>query len=102
MRPQLQAFTYFRRPQFIVPWLAIQIADHEWLAATHRTRYSTPSSDFTEQLAESTTGSDYQQRKRPSGAPTYWSSPGTLELQRRGFNPGGNHGSFLRDSTTQS
>ena len=93
---------YFEDPNLAVPqaWLEGAHTDAEWLAATHRTRYSNAFIGIAEQLRPLTTGSEYQQRKRNQRrtdllvvARDHWN------FNARGFNPGGNHGSFLRQST---
>jgi len=93
---------YFEDPNLAVPttWLEAAHTDEEWLAATHKTHYSNAIIGLTTQLAPSTSGSDYQRRKRELRrtdllvvAGDHWN------FNVRGFNPGGNHGSFLRDST---
>ena len=93
---------YFEDPNLAVPtrWLARPHTDQEWLAATHKTRYSNAILGLTLELTPLTTGTAYQQRKRTLRrtdllvlANNHWN------FNVRGFNPGGNHGSFFRDST---
>jgi len=93
---------YFEDPDLAVPtsWLSQPHTDQEWLAATHKTRYSNAILGLTMQLTPLTTGTAYQQRKRSLRrtdllvlASDHWN------FNVRGFNPGGNHGSFFRDST---
>ncbi|MEO5925049.1 MAG: alkaline phosphatase family protein [Bryobacteraceae bacterium] len=100
--------SYFEDPNLAVPqaWLNQPHTDAEWLAATHRTRYSNAIVSLKEQLPGKTTMLDgtpldhYNLRKRTLRqtdllviAHDHWN------FNVRGFNPGGNHGSFLRDST---
>ncbi len=93
---------YFEDPDLAVPqtWLTEAHTDREWLAATHKTRYSNAFVSLVEQLGPFARGSDYQQRQRALRrtdllivANDHWN------FNARGFNPGGNHGSFFRDST---
>ncbi len=93
---------YFEDPNLAIPtaWLEDAHTDAEWLAATHRTRYSNAFVGITEQIRSVASGSDYEQRQRTQRrtdllvvARDHWN------FNARGFNPGGNHGSFLRDST---
>ena len=93
---------YFEDPNLAVPqeWLSENHTDQEWLAATHRTLYSNAFVGLATQLCPLTTGTSYQQRQRELRrtdllvvANDHWN------FNVRGFNPGGNHGSFLRDST---
>jgi hypothetical protein len=81
-------------------WLTAFHSEEEWLRATHRTRYSNALVGLVEQLVLPTTGTAYQQRQRElrrtdllALASDHWN------FNVRGFNPGGNHGSFLRSST---
>jgi hypothetical protein len=93
---------YFEDPNLGVAqsWLDDAHSDAEWLAATHRTRYSNALVGIAEQLSPLTKGGEYQQRQSTLRrtdilviANDHWN------FNARGFNPGGNHGSFLRDST---
>ena len=93
---------YFEDPNLAVPtsWLADPHTDQEWLAATHKTRYSNAIIGLTTQLTPATASNDYQQRKSDLRrtdllvlASDHWN------FNVRGFNPGGNHGSFFREST---
>jgi hypothetical protein len=100
-------------------WLSEWHSDREWLAATHRTLYSNGVVGLTEQfgpvqLGRSSrlwrdAGSDteilrrFEQRKRRLVeadllilASNHWN------FNVRGFNPGGNHGSFFRVSTNST
>ena len=82
-------------------WLSQPHSEREWLDAVHKTRYSNGVIGITEQLLElSPAQSPYLERKRRQRrtdllvfASDHWN------FNARGFNPGGNHGSFLRDST---
>jgi hypothetical protein len=86
-------------------WLSQWHDERAWLQAVHRTRYSNGIISLTEELldppASATTALDrYRQRKRDLRrtdllllANDHWN------FNVRGFNPGGNHGSFLREST---
>lgn len=93
---------YFEDPNLAVStdWLAEPHSDGEWLAATHKTRYSNAINGLTTQLTLPTTGTEFQRRQRNLRrtdllvlGSDHWN------FNVRGFNPGGNHGSFLRDST---
>jgi hypothetical protein len=93
---------YFEDPNLAVPktWLNETHTDEEWLDATHRTRYSNAFVGIAEQIRPVSTGNEYQQRQRTQRrtdllvvARDHWN------FNARGFNPGGNHGSFLRNST---
>lgn len=94
--------SYFEDPNLAVApeWLLTSHNDQEWLIATHKTRYSNAITGLTTQLGQLSTGTEYQQRQRALRrtdllvvASDHWN------FNVRGFNPGGNHGSFLRDST---
>ncbi len=82
-------------------WLSEWHSEREWLEATHRTRYSNGIIGLTEHLLElSPPASPYLDRKRRQRrtdllvfAANHWN------FNVRGFNPGGNHGSLLREST---
>jgi type I phosphodiesterase/nucleotide pyrophosphatase len=95
-------------PQLDVPpanrksWLDQWHDERAWLEAVHRTRYSNGIISLTEELldAPGDTLDPYQERKRQLRrtdmlvlANDHWN------FNVRGFNPGGNHGSFLRQST---
>lgn len=94
----------FEDPQLEVPaaWLDGWHPEREWLKATHRTRYSNGVIGLTEALLDldPLSADPYlarQQRLRRTDllvfARDHWN------FNVRGFNPGGNHGSLLRDST---
>ena len=86
-------------------WLSQWHNEQDWLNAIHRTRYSNGIIGLTEELLEPpATSADaldrYRARKRALRqtdmlvlANDHWN------FNVRGFNPGGNHGSFLREST---
>ena len=82
-------------------WLSQSHSEHDWLQAVHRTRYSNGIIGITEQLLDlSPAATPYLERKRRQRrtdllvfANDHWN------FNARGFNPGGNHGSFFRDST---
>ena len=82
-------------------WLEEWHSEREWLAAVHETRYSTGIIGLTEALLDRLPLDDpYVERKRRLRrtellvlARDHWN------FNARGFNPGGNHGSFLRPST---
>jgi hypothetical protein len=86
-------------------WLGQWHDQHDWLNAVHRTRYSNGIISLTEELLDTSSSPEnpldgYRERKRQLRrtdllvlANDHWN------FNVRGFNPGGNHGSFLRDST---
>ncbi|MBZ5673971.1 MAG: alkaline phosphatase family protein [Acidobacteriia bacterium] len=89
-------------------WLSQWHDEREWLEAVHQTRYSNGIIGLTEELLDPPSTSDddrnlgdrYRERKRNLRradllllANDHWN------FNVRGFNPGGNHGSFLRQST---
>jgi hypothetical protein len=99
-----------------IAWLSQWHTDTEWLEALHRTRYSNGVVGLHEQLArhwteklsssdatvsdQERTMRDFERRKRELVeadmlivAQDHWN------FDVRGFNPGGNHGSFFRIST---
>jgi len=101
----------FEDPQLAIPraerdgWLSQWHSERDWLNAVHRTRYSNGIISLTEELLEApATPTDvldrYRARKQVLRradllvlANDHWN------FNVRGFNPGGNHGSFLREST---
>jgi hypothetical protein len=112
----------FEDPNLIIPvadrtaWLSEWHTDSEWLAALHKTHYSNGLVGLHEELArhdieslstsdpglseEERTMREYARRKRELVEPDmlivaqdHWN------FDVRGFNPGGNHGSFFRAST---
>jgi hypothetical protein len=86
-------------------WLSQWHDERAWLEAAHRTRYSNGIISLTEELLDPPSApvdalDRYRERKRNLRrtdllvlANDHWN------FNVRGFNPGGNHGSFLRDST---
>jgi hypothetical protein len=85
-------------------WLGQWHDERAWLNAVHRTRYSNGIISLTEELLDPpgppSTPDRYSQRKAQLRrtdmlvlANDHWN------FNVRGFNPGGNHGSFLRQST---
>lgn len=93
---------YFEDPNLAVlkDWLNGWHDEQDWFAAVHRTRYSNAIIGLSAQLGEFSNSSPYQQRKRSLRradllvlANDHWN------FNVRGFNPGGNHGSFFRTST---
>ncbi|MGH9593698.1 MAG: alkaline phosphatase family protein, partial [Bryobacteraceae bacterium] len=101
----------FEDPQLDVPaaertaWLDQWHDERTWFNAVHRTRYSNGIIGLTEELLYDKVPStdimtEYRDRKRDLRrtdllvfANNHWN------FNVRGFNPGGNHGSFLRNST---
>ena len=96
----------FEDPNLDVPgadreaWLSEWHSERDWLRAVHRTKYSNGIVGIVEELQIQPVASPYQERKRELRLPDmivfandHWN------FNVRGFNPGGNHGSFLRVST---
>jgi Type I phosphodiesterase / nucleotide pyrophosphatase len=97
----------FEDPNFAVPaadratWLAQWHSEEDWLRVVHRTRYSNGVIGLTEELLTgSPAATPYlalRRRLRRTDllvlAYDHWN------FNARGFNPGGNHGSFFRTST---
>jgi hypothetical protein len=107
-RPLAPGFplAYFEDPDLAVPtaWLNEAHSEQEWFAAVHRTRYSNGIIGLVEEMSISPrTGSNLtalDQRKRQLRRTDLLAvSADHWNFNARGFNPGGNHGSFLRDST---
>jgi Type I phosphodiesterase / nucleotide pyrophosphatase len=115
----------FEDPNLNIPvtdrtaWLSEWHTDSEWLAALHKTHYSNGLVGLHEQLARhdierlSTAGSslsqeervmkEFARRKRELVEPDMLIVAGDhWNFDVRGFNPGGNHGSFFRISTHSS
>ncbi|MEO8096712.1 MAG: alkaline phosphatase family protein [Acidobacteriota bacterium] len=93
---------FFEDPNLQAPraWLEDWHTEAEWLTVTHQTRYSTAVIGLTEQLLDSGAGAAYQKYKRLlRRTDLLVFSNDHWNFNVRGFNPGGNHGSFLRDST---
>jgi len=91
-------------PERRVEWLSQWHSEREWFEAVHRTRYSNGIVGLAEELLDlgdpATPQDSYIARKRRLRrtdllvfANDHWN------FNVRGFNPGGNHGSFLRIST---
>ncbi len=82
-------------------WLSDWHTESEWFQAVHRTRYSNGIVGIVEQLLyDCPLGDPYRERRRALRrtdllvfANDHWN------FNVRGFNPGGNHGSFLQIST---
>ncbi len=81
-------------------WLSGWHTEREWLENVHRTKYSNGIIGLTEEMLAAPAADPYLERKRRLLRADF------LVLARdhwnfnvRGFNPGGNHGSFLRVST---
>lgn len=97
----------FEDPDLQVPaaerteWLSQWHSEREWLNAVYKTRYSNGIIGLTEQLLDPPDSADSQSARRRHRlrsdllvfANNHWN------FNVRGFNPGGNHGSFLRAST---
>lgn len=97
-------------------WLGRWHSETDWLNAVHRTEYSTAIIALNEQmdrhpLPENTTGSsgderliyELRQRQRQlTEADMLIMANDHWNFDVRGFNPGGNHGSFLRRSTNST
>ena len=92
-------------------WLSDWHTDSEWLAATHRCRYSNGVIGITEELSpveDNVPGAPgmnpvllrYERRRRALVAADFhiFAADG-WNFNARSFNPGGNHGSFCRIST---
>jgi hypothetical protein len=99
---------YFEDPDLAIPsgssreqWLSDWHPEREWFEAIHRTRYSNGLIGLVEEMTEAAPAADaLDERKRQLRRPDmivfandHWN------FNARGFNPGGNHGSFLREST---
>lgn len=88
-------------------WLAEWHSEHDWLAATHRTRYTNAVIGLAEHFRRDPSRSGFHGAR----GGFHWARRELVEadlllLARdhwnfnvRGFNPGGNHGGFLRAST---
>ena len=81
-------------------WLDQWHPERDWLRAVHRTKYSNGIIGLVEQLLSEPASSPFLERERElrradmlAVANDHWN------FNVRGFNPGGNHGSFLRIST---
>jgi hypothetical protein len=92
----------YEDPEFHLPksWLEDLHTEREWLEAVHRTKYSNGIIGITEELLSapsSDTATEARRRRLRTDmlvlARDHWN------FNARGFNPGGNHGSFFRVST---
>ena len=92
----------FEDPKLAVSraWLNDWHTEREWLNAVHRTKYSNGIIGAVEALLSEPVADPYLERKRElrrvdmiAFANDHWN------FNVRGFNPGGNHGSFLQVST---
>ena len=81
-------------------WLNAWHTDREWLKAVHRTRYSNGVIGIVEALLRDPVADPYLERKRElRGFDMIVFANDHWNFNVRSFNPGGNHGSFLRVST---
>ncbi len=87
-------------PPMTPEWLNEWHSDRVWLDATHRSIYSDAVTGLVEEMLSDAAPSPYLERMRQLRRPdmiafanNHWN------FNVRGFNPGGNHGSFLRVST---
>ena len=81
-------------------WLDEWHTDHEWLQAVHGTKYSNGIVGIVEALLSDPVADSYLQRKRElRGVDMIVFANDHWNFNVRGFNPGGNHGSFLQVST---
>jgi len=81
-------------------WLGDWHEEREWLNAVHRTKYSNGIIGLVEELLSEPVPSRYLERKRElRHADMLVMSNDHWNFNVRGFNPGGNHGSFFRIST---
>ncbi len=115
---------YFEDPDLAVPpaergsWLGTWHTETEWMSATHKTRYSTAVVGLNEHLQRHPLFDEKQDKGLPADqklvlrfrqrqrslteadmlviAHDHWN------FDVRGFNPGGNHGSFFRVSTNST
>ena len=113
---------YFEDPELAVPpaeradWFANWHAESDWLNAIHRTKYSNGLIGLNEQLdshpvlpdGEDETSDDAlirhfrQRQRRLTEADLLILANDHWNFDVRGFNPGGNHGSFFRASTNST
>ena len=85
-------------------WLNSWHSELDWLQATHQTRYSNGIIALAEQFLRPAPSSDlltrFNQRRRRLAEPDFLIFANDhWNFNVRNFNPGGNHGSFLRAST---
>jgi hypothetical protein len=114
---------YFEDPEFAIAaderatWLSNWHTESEWMAAVHKTKYSNALIGLNEQLdrhpvfasGETDTSADesllrrFRQRQRDvTEADLLILANDRWNFDVRGFNPGGNHGSFFRISTNST
>ncbi|MBP7475595.1 MAG: alkaline phosphatase family protein [Pyrinomonadaceae bacterium] len=114
---------YFEDPDFAIPaderaaWLSTWHTETEWMAAVHKTKYSNALIGLNEQLdrhpvfasGETDVSADegllrrFRQRQREvTEADLLILANDRWNFDVRGFNPGGNHGSFFRISTNST
>lgn len=77
-----------------VAWLSQWHSEREWLEAIHKTKYSNGLIGLTEQFY-----SPFGERRRLVQTDLLLLANDHWNFNTRGFNPGGNHGSFFRIST---
>jgi len=85
-------------------WLNSWHSELDWLRATHQTKYSNGIIALAEQFLQPPASSDllarFNQRRRRLAEPDFLIfASDHWNFNVRNFNPGGNHGSFLRAST---
>lgn len=81
-------------------WLGEWHAERDWFNAAHRTRYSNGIVGLVEELLSEPVASRYIERKRElKRADMLVMANDHWNFNVRGFNPGGNHGSFFGIST---
>jgi hypothetical protein len=84
-------------------WLSAWHDERDWLRAVHRTKYSNGIIGIVEAMLiepSTTNNSSFLERQRQLRRPDMIAfSNDHWNFNVRGFNPGGNHGSFLRVST---
>jgi hypothetical protein len=92
----------YEDPEFRLPksWLGDWHTEREWLDAVHRTKYSNGVIGITEALlAEPNSDPTTEARRRRLRTDMLVLARDHWNFNARGFNPGGNHGSFFRIST---
>jgi hypothetical protein len=84
-------------------WLSEWHSEREWLRASHRGRYSNAVIGLFEQFRRSAAGNRgtgfHWVRRELAEADLLVLAHDHWNFNARGFNPGGNHGGFLRSST---
>ncbi|MEJ7623970.1 MAG: alkaline phosphatase family protein [Pyrinomonadaceae bacterium] len=97
-------------------WLSDWHSEAEWFSAVHKTRYSNALIGLTEQMSRHPLFDDYdamsqdeklirrfrQRQRRMTEADLLVLANDHWNFDVRGFNPGGNHGSFFRVSTNST